>query len=118
MNGTKNNIIKTATAAAIFLLLAVAIIHGLWRAGAFLPRRIRWETASFSDQTGDYQIELRHRRVTVTWQGSAAGQEHVAADAPGEDDRLPEEGSIVWTSPSGMKVQKALSADIDNDGRD
>lgn len=118
MNGTKNKIIKTATAAAIFLLLAVAIIHGLWRAGAFLPRRIRWETVSFADQTGDYQIELSNRRITVTWQGNDSDRDCAPAGAAGKNDRLPEQSSIVWTSPAGVKVQKVLSADIDNDGRD
>ena len=117
MNGNKKKILKITMVAAVFLLLAAASVYGLWRSGAFLPRKIHWENASFADKTGDYQVELSHRRITVTWQGNA-GQERVAADAPGEDDRLPEEGSIIWTSPAGVKVQKALSADIDNDGRD
>lgn len=82
----------------LFIILALAA------AGAILvlcvrmqlfPHWITWESGTFYDRTGNYEIELRGKTVSVK-----------------SDD------SVIWTSPEGVKVQKALSCDIDNDHAD
>ncbi len=70
-----------------------AILYLLWKNGAFLPRWVSWQETSFFDSTGSYEIWLTGRAVAVSYGG-----------AP------------VWSSPEGVKVQAALSCDIDNDG--
>ncbi len=72
-----------------------AILYLLWKNGAFLPRWVSWQETSFFDGTGGYEILLTDRAVEVRYGG-----------AP------------VWNSPKGVKVQAALSCDIDNDGAD
>lgn len=67
----------------------------LWNTGAFLPEWVIWENGIFSDRTGAYEITLQRKRVNISCGGST-----------------------VWTSPDDIKVQDALSCDIDNDGTD
>lgn len=123
--------LKTAFVLFIALALTAAMVYVLWTAGAFLPRWVRWTSASFLDETGDYQIVLDHKTVSVTWwnnstgwnnstrqdstarQDNSAGQENVAGQ-----DNVAGCGTIIWTSPKGVKVQKVLSVDIDNDHRE
>lgn len=115
----RNRTVKIILTAAAFFILAAAAVYYLWKSGAFLPRQIRWEDTSFVDHTGDYLIELNHKAVTVTWQGSLAGPDSLPGQGgtSGQDDS-PEHAGVIWTSPTGVKVQKALSADVDNDGRE
>lgn len=68
-------------------------VYALWQDGAFLPRWIQWTDCTFADGSGEYGITLSQRKITVTFGG------------------VP-----VWTSPENVKVQTALSADVDNDG--
>lgn len=129
MNGNKRKLPKL-----ILLLLLIAALtagggYALWRAGAFLPRWIAWTDADFSDETGNYRIVLDNRHVTVSRQGNPARQESgISREAAGRDDGPSREAarqdnaaaqdSVIWTSPKGVLVQKVLSADVDNDGRE
>lgn len=67
----------------------------LWSNGVFMPHWIRWESSAFQDASGEYEVVLSHKRVSVT-----------CGD------------SVIRTSPEGVKVQKALSCDVDNDCQD
>jgi len=69
-----------------------AVLYILWLNGAFLPRWIVWENRSFPDKTGAYEITLKNKTVKIS-SGSAD----------------------IWKSPKGIKIQDALSCDIDND---
>lgn len=61
----------------------------------FLPRWISWQSGSFYDSSGSYEIVLQNKKVEILYDGEA-----------------------VWDSPKGVKVQAVLSCDIDNDGVD
>lgn len=80
----------------VFVLAsAVTTLFLLWNNGAFLPRWICWENSAGYDASGKYQLLLSKKSVIVTY-----------------------EDSVIWTSPDGVKVQKALFCDVDNDGQD
>lgn len=81
----------------VFLWLAGigAAFWLLWQSGAFLPGWIIWENRTISESSGEYEMALNRKTVEVFCQGNT-----------------------VWTSPRGVKVQDALSCDIDNDGAD
>lgn len=92
----KNQIFLKITS-VIFLLCALTAMtsYALQQDGAFLPRWIQWEECAFEDGSGNYRITLSRKKVTVTC------------------DDIP-----VWTSPENVKVQVALSADVDNDSEE
>ena len=77
------------------LTSAAVILFLLWNSGAFLPRWISWENSAGYDASGKYKLVLSKKSVSVAY-----------------------EDNIIWTSPDGVKVQKALSCDADNDGQD
>ncbi|MBD5451482.1 MAG: CapA family protein [Lachnospiraceae bacterium] len=77
------------------LTSAAVILFLLWNSGAFLPRWISWENSAGYDASGKYRLILSKKSVSVAY-----------------------EDNIIWTSPDGVKVQKALSCDADNDGQD
>lgn len=81
----------------VFMVLAgvSAVLWFLWYSGAFLPDWITWENRIVSEASGEYEITLNKKTVEVIYQEN-----------------------IVWTSPAEIKVQDALSGDIDNDGKD
>ncbi len=68
------------------------LLFFLWSSGAFLPGWVCWEEKAFTSGDGSYGIALGRREVNITY-----------------------EGSLIWTSSQGVKVQDVLSADIDND---
>lgn len=72
-----------------------AVLFFVQHGGAFLPCWISWENMTGCDASGEYLFSLAEKSVTVT-QGD----------------------SVIWVSPSDVKVQKALCCDADNDGRD
>lgn len=72
-----------------------AICHMPWNRADFLPDWIVWENAAFSDSSGRYEIRLSHKRVQVKY-----------------------DTTVIWDSPENVKIQKALSCDIDNDHAD
>lgn len=79
----------------VILACAGTLGYGLWKNGAFLPRWIAWESGRICDQSGEYSVLLQHREVQVFWKDS-----------------------VIWISPEGVKVQEAVSCDIDSDGQD
>lgn len=91
----KKKYLKTAFFILTVLIAAGILFYLLWVNGAFLPRWISWNHASFSDRSGNYEITLTRRSVSVYT-----------------------DGSLLWTSPKEIKVQDALSLDIDNDKED
>ena len=96
MNGNKlvKRIVITITT-VITVIGFVFIFYILWDNGAFLPQWIDWKNKEFDEQTGEYFIVLENKSVHVVY-----------------DD------SIIWNSPSNVKVQDILSCDIDNDQKD
>lgn len=87
----KQTIKKYAFTASAFVGLC-AVLYLLWQNGAFLPRWIDWTCGLHTAQSGRYEISLQDKSVTVFC------------------DSIP-----VWTSPKNIKVQAALSCDIDRD---
>lgn len=80
----------------IMALAAVsAVLYALWSRGAFLPGWVRWKEDVFPDASGEYEVRLERREAHVSFGGEE-----------------------IWASPEGVKVQEALSADIDNDGQE
>lgn len=93
MDGNKR--IKKAVLPVMALVFAGAILFFLWflwHDGVFLPRWITWKSGEFYDGTGKYEVLLDKKEVTIVY-----------------------EDSVIWTSPDGVKVQAALSCDIDHD---
>lgn len=81
-------------------MILVFVIFGTilfvqWNDGAFLPRWITWQTGTIPDDSGEYMITVARKKVSV-----ACGD------------------NLIWTSQDDVKVQKALSCDIDHDGQD
>lgn len=72
-----------------------AVLYLLWSVGVFLPRWCAWKSETLYDTSGEYEIVLRHREAAVLY-----------------------DGSVIWNSPAGVKVQQVLSCDVDNDGKD
>lgn len=75
--------------------VASAIICLVGRNLAFLPRWVEWESGTYYSRCGEYEISLDRKTVRVL-----------------RDD------AVIWTSPEGVKVQEALSWDIDKDSED
>lgn len=72
-----------------------AVLYIVFSSRTDIPNWVKWESEIFYDSTGEYEIELRRKSITVRYNGN-----------------------ICWSSPDNIKVQKALSCDIDNDGYD
>lgn len=72
-----------------------AILYLLWHSGVFLPQWITWDGGTFYDASKQYEMILAHRRL-----------------------RVRQDGDVLWASPKGLRVQQALSCDVDNDGQD
>lgn len=90
----KTAVRRILTAAA--LLAGMGILwYGLYQNGAFLPGWIVWESRETTDQSGEYRVLLEHKRVRVFG-----------------------EKGMIWSSPKEIKVQEALSVDMDHDGQD
>lgn len=119
MNATEKKLLKIISALAMTAALAAAAVYALWNAGAFLPRWIQWTVVDFSDETGGYRIVLDHRTVSVTQrsagQDSPDQQNSAAVQDSAAGQNTAGQEAVIWTSPKGVLVQKALSADIDND---
>lgn len=81
--------------AASALLGSVVLLYLLWAGGFFLPEWVTWKSEKLSDNSGEYEIVLAHKKVQVLYQDN-----------------------IFWTSPDEIKVQQVLSCDIDNDSQD
>lgn len=79
----------------VALVCSGAVLYIAFSHGANIPSWVKWQSGTFHDNTGGYEIELRRKSITVRYNGN-----------------------ICWSSPDNIKVQKALSGDIDNDGYD
>lgn len=81
----------------IFLTVFILCIsfYFLWRNGTFLPHWIEWENKTFSSKSGKYEIHLSHKTVHINYGGA-----------------------LLWSTAQGIKVQDAISFDIDNDHED
>lgn len=84
---------------AVLIIMAAAagacLLYVQRHPGFFLPGWIEWEDAEFCDRTGQYKVTLKDKSVCVRY-----------------------EDAVVWTSPGDIKVQEALTCDIDNDQAD
>lgn len=89
------SILKKAGILTTALVCAGACLYLLWNSGALLPLWADWGAGEYRDASGNYRIKLNRRAVTVSFR---------------EKD--------IWRSPEGVKVQTALSCDIDHDGGD
>lgn len=78
--------------AAVF---TAAVLYVLWNNGCFLPQWAKWQSGSFYDKSEEYGILLDHRAVEITYHDE-----------------------VIWNSPKGVKVQEAISCDIDHDQED
>ena len=67
----------------------------LWSGGHSLPRWIAWKSGTFTDVSGQYVITLKRRKIEVIY-----------------------DNSVIWTTSQDVKVQNALSYDVDGDGAD
>ena len=95
MNTNGIKIAKRLVIAIVILGICGAVLYLLWIEGAFLPRWITWEEGSLQDTSGNYEILVENKMISVIYQDSE-----------------------IWTSPKGVLVQKALSCDIDRDDQD
>lgn len=86
---------KRAVRLSVFLAAAglACSVWFLWKNGIFLPHWILWENRTV--QEGTHRIEVKHRQARV----------------------FTEEKEI-WRSPEEVRVQDAMSCDIDSDGQD
>ena len=71
------------------------IVWIAWCGGYSLPRWVDWRNRTVMDESGQYEIVLKHRAVKVVC-----------------------DNSVIWTTPKEIKVQDAMSCDIDGDGAD
>lgn len=93
LSGNRNS--KRIVMVLMALVCTGAVLYLLWDHGAFLPVWISWQSGAVTDGQSECEILLRDRRVTV--------------------QRREE---ILWESPKEVKVQQALWADVDNDGKE
>lgn len=99
MSGNKDNsgIARFARFAAA-LAAVCAVVGFIWilRSDTHdLPQWIEWKNVSLSDASGQYEVVLKRRAVKVIYGDS-----------------------VIWTSAKDIKVQDAMSCDIDGDGAD
>lgn len=60
-----------------------------------MPHWIVWKNGTIYDTSGQYEIVLEHKEVNILCNSR-----------------------VIWSAPKGVKVQDAMSCDIDNDGED
>ena len=96
MSGNKDNSRNRYIPAALAAVCAVVGFIWILRSDTRdLPQWIEWNSRTLSDASGQCEVDLKHRAVKVTY-----------------------DSSVIWTSPKDIKVQDAMSCDIDGDGAD
>ncbi len=95
MNGNKKKFFKVTAVIIVALVCTGALLSALWKEGCFLPGWIAWENRNVSDSSGQYEIILRGKKAEIVY-----------------------DSNVIWTSPEDVKVQDALSGDIDSDRKD
>ena len=93
--GTNRKFIQRMIMIIMALVFTGAVLYMLWRNGSFLPGWISWNNEMLYDRTGRYEITLRDRAVKVVY-----------------------DNNVIWNSPNEVKVQQAVSHDIDHDQED
>lgn len=88
------NLLRTVAAVVVCVLIP-AILLSRCDGGEDLPRWITWEKKTFSDVSGQYEVILRHKALEVIC-----------------------DTDVIWVTPKDIKVQDAMSCDIDGDGTD
>ena len=71
------------------------ILWSAWSGGYSLPRWVDWKSRTVIDDSGQYEIVLKHRAVKIIY-----------------------DNSVIWTTSKDLKVQDAMHCDIDGDGTD
>lgn len=94
MNGNKK-VLRTVLAIAAAAVGITAVLYILWYHGAFLPRWIVWQDKTVYDASQRYKTVLHHKSAAAIYQNA-----------------------LIWNSPERVKVQDALSCDIDRDGQE
>lgn len=67
----------------------------LWGYRYSMPRWIDWKTGTFSDISGQYEVVLKHKALKVIY-----------------------DNDVIWETPKNIRIQDAMSCDIDGDGTD
>lgn len=92
----KNEHCKKMIKRIILIIMALvstgAVLYLLWRSGSFLPGWIFWNNEVLYDRAELYEITLEDRVVKITY-----------------------DNNVIWNSPDEVKVQQAMSCDIDHD---
>lgn len=133
MSGNKKVIMALAAVSAVLFVLGVMWLR--FRPG--IPDWVVWEEGVFADAMEQYEIVLRDRMVRVIYFADEKNDTDVINNAVTENDmdaindvkvendtsdnnseKDKNDTGAIWTSPQEVKVQKALSCDIDNDGTD
>ena len=102
-SGNKRVIMALAAVSAVIFVSGMVWLH--FHPG--IPDWVMWEESVFADSTGQYEVSLRGKTIQVK----------SFVDA-GKDMNDVNDTRVIWTSPDAVRVQKALSCDIDNDGAD
>ena len=102
-SGNKGVIMALAAVSAVIFVSGMVWLH--FHPG--IPDWVMWEESVFADSTGQYEVSLRGKTIQVK----------SFVDA-GKDMNDVNDTRVIWTSPDAVRVQKALSCDIDNDGAD
>ena len=76
-------------------VLTTVILYAMWYNGCFLPRWITWEQKLLHDQSGQYEILLKNKKTSITYEGIG-----------------------IWDTSSGVKVQDIILLDIDSDNEE
>lgn len=123
---------------ALAAVSAVIFLSVVWaRHDSGIPSWVIWEDSVIRDSTGKYVIELSDRSVSVKCDTNVRNDTNVRSDTNVRNDanvindmnvksdmndtnnrNVESNLSVIWTSPSGVKVQRVLSCDIDNDKTD
>lgn len=89
-NGLGKKIIEIA---AVVVMMVSLCIPG--RNGDILPRWIEWKSGTLMDASGCYEVVLKNKTLKVVC-----------------------DTNVIWKTPKEIKVQDAMSCDIDGDGTD
>lgn len=108
MHQSANQVGQTATDTSmtgnkvkkVFAIMTAAvqtpvILYAMWYSGCFLPRWIIWEQKLLYDQSGQYEILLKNKKTSITYEGIG-----------------------IWDTSSGVKVQDIVLLDIDSDNEE
>lgn len=95
MNGNRKGIRTALTAVSAVVLSTVLFVVIKVHLASYIPRWVLWEESTIHDSLDLYEITLNNKTVSIK-----------------------NDTDIIWTSPEGIKVQKVLSCDIDNDDTD